>query len=367
MVKRFLILFMLFLVFGAAGLFAVDITATVPTINGIGGIDTTAIQTTLDTLVLPQAENAVAKFDTMEDMADAFGNANSYAAHGATQRGLMGYKFLTIAVGTMVGFQMPTADFSSPEDMLTDIENDGDLYFGAGFQALTVSVGLNAGFLVDGLYLSAKVGKFTVDTDEIEYDSSVFGLLANYQIVDPFSIGIVKWRGIQVGSGLIYYNTTSNMIVNVDPVVTAVDVTGSGDNVDLYLDPTLDVEVTASGLMMPIDVISGIRFLWIVNLNFGLGVDLNLFSKSEIALSADGTTYFDEAVLSTLPGYTGQTPGEVLIDGGTEGDGAKFLRPRAMLGLGFALGPLKLDIPFTYYFDGTGPGTNIGITGALTL
>ncbi len=367
MMKRFLILILLLLITGAAGLFAVDITATLPTISGFGAYDATDAQNELTNTIIPLAEDAVAKFDTMDDMADAFGNANSYAAHGATQRGLMGYKFLTIAVGTMVGFQMPTADFSSPEDMLTDIEDDGDLYFGAGFQALTVSVGLNAGFLVDGLYLSAKVGKFTVDTDEIEYDSSVFGLLANYQIVDPFSIGIVKWRGIQVGSGLIYYNTTSNMIVNVDPVVTAVDVDGVGPapNVDLYLDPTLDVEVTASGLMMPIDVISGIRFLWIVNLNFGLGVDLNLLSKSEIALKADGTTYFDEAAVTAL-GAT-QTPGTVKVSGGTEGDGAKFLRPRAMLGLGFALGPLKLDIPFTYYFDGTGPGTNIGITGALTL
>ena len=365
--KRFLILFMLFLVFGAAGLFAVDVTATLPTIS-LGALPA-SVQTEMDTTIIPLAEDAVAKFDKMDDMADAFGNANSYAAHGATQRGLMGYKFLTIAVGTMVGFQMPTADFSSPEDMLTDVENDGDLYFGAGFQALTVSVGLNAGFLVDGLYLSAKVGKFTVDTDEIEYDSSVFGLLANYQIVDPFSIGIVKWRGIQVGSGLIYYNTTSNIIVNVDPVSQATDVLNTpgdtSDDITLYLDPTLDVEVTASGLMMPIDVISGIRFLWIVNLNFGLGVDLNLLSKSEIALKADGTTYFDEAAVTAL-GAT-QTPGTVKVSGGTEGDGAKFLRPRAMLGLGFALGPLKLDIPFTYYFDGTGPGTNIGITGALTL
>ena len=71
----------------------------------------------------------------MDKAAEAFGNAASYAADGANQRGLMGYKFLTIAVGTMVGFQAPGTSLDNISDYVTQIENDGDAYFGAGLQA----------------------------------------------------------------------------------------------------------------------------------------------------------------------------------------------------------------------------------------
>ena len=74
----------------------------------------------------------------------------------------MGYKFLTIAVGTMVGFQAPGSSLDNISDYVSQIEDEGDAYFGAGLQALTLSVGLNAGFLTEGLYLSAKIGKFSM-------------------------------------------------------------------------------------------------------------------------------------------------------------------------------------------------------------
>ena len=358
-----LLLIGLILAMTGAGAFAVDVTATLPTVSG--SFDATDAQAALDATIIPLAVDALAKFDSMNDLATGFANANSYAADAATTRGLMGYKFLTVAVGTMVGFQMPNSGFDAVADSLSAIEQDGDTYFGAGFQALTVSVGLNASFLVDGLYLTGKIGKFSVETDDVSYDSFVFGLLANYQLIDPLSIGIIKWRGVQVGSGLVYYNTTADMIVNVDPVSSSVDVTGSGDYVDLFLDPTLNLQIISKGFKIPVDLITGIRLLWIANLSFGIGVDINFGGSSEIALSADGSTYFDEDELANN-GMT-QTPGSVTASGGTEGDGAEMFRLRATAGIGFGIGPIKIDVPFTYYFDGKGPGANFGITGAITL
>ena len=317
------------------------------------------------------ADNAatdLAKFDNMDQAAEAFGNASSYAADGANLRGLMGYKFLTIAVGTMVGFQAPGSSLDNISDYVSQIEDEGDAYFGAGLQALTLSVGLNAGFLTEGLYLSAKIGKFSMETDDMDYDSFNFGLLANYQIVDPFSIGVVKWRGLQVGSGLIYYNSTADMTIAVGTQSSQIDIPmiGDADDATLNLDPTLNAEITSSGLKMPIDLLTGIRLLWIANLNFGIGADLNLASKSEVALSADGRSYLsniDPAIAASVTASDGSV--KVSID---EGSGnVDFIKLRAMFGLGFALGPLKLDIPFTYYFDGTGFANNIGITGAITL
>ncbi len=361
--KRFLIILMALLFIGSAGVFAADVTATAPTLTynstPVAGIDA------LLTPLITQAETDLSKFDNMDKAAEAFGNAASYAADGANQRGLMGYKFLTIAVGTMVGFQAPGSSLDAIGDYVSQLESEGDTYFGAGLQALTLSVGLNSSFLLDGLFLSAKVGKFSVDTDDIKYDSFNFGLLANYQLVDPFSIGVIKWRGLQVGSGFIYYNSTADMTIDVPEQKSSITIVNPGD-ATLVLDPTLNAEITSSGLKMPIDILSGIRLLWIANLNFGLGADLNLASSSEIALSADGNTYITN-INPALPGTVETTPGsvKVAID---EGSGSvDFIKLRAMFGLGFALGPLKIDIPFTYYFDGTGFANNIGITGALTL
>ncbi len=360
---RKILIFGLIMLFAGSALFAVDVTATLPGFNGATLSDPTALSS-----LITQAETNLAKYDSMDDLAQGFANANSYAADAATTRGLMGYKFLTIAVGTMAGFQMPSSGFDAVGDSLTKIEEDGDTYFGAGFQALTLSVGLNAAFIKEGLYLTGKIGKFSLDTDDISYDSFVFGLLANYQVVDPFSIGAIKWRGVQVGSGLVYYNTTANMIIDVDPVSTTVDLSGApyfgSATTPLYLDPTLDAEIVSKGFKIPVDVITGVRLLWIANLSFGIGFDINFGGSSEISYSADGSTYVND---SDVPAGYSQTPGNVTIKGGTDGDGADLFRLRAMAGIGIGVGPIKIDVPFTYYFDGTGPGANIGITGAITL
>ena len=361
--KRFMLIFIALLFIGSAGVFAADVTATLPSVYYLGTpVDISAFQGTLDGLASSAAAD-LAKFDNMDKAAEAFGNAASYAADGANQRGLMGYKFLTIAVGTMVGFQAPGSSLDNIGDYVSQIEDDGDAYFGAGLQALTLSVGLNSSFLLDGLFLSAKVGKFSLETDDVDYDSFNFGILANYQLVDPFSIGVIKWRGIQVGSGFIYYNSTSNMIVDVPEQTTTIALPAPiSANADLVLDPTLNAEITSSGLKMPIDILSGIRLLWIANLNFGIGADLNLASSSEVALSADGETYFENA-----PAGVTSSSGTVKVSVDEGSGSVDFIKLRAMFGLGFALGPVKLDIPFTYYFDGTGFANNIGITGAVTF
>lgn len=316
-------------------------------------------------------EEALRKFDSMNNLARGFSNANSYASDAATTRGLMGYKFLTIAVGTMASLQMPGRFVNTFNDSLSSIAKEGDLYFGAGFHALTLSVGVNAGFLADGLYLTGKIGKFSSDIEDLKYDSFVFGLLASYQLVDPFSIGILKWRGLQAGSGIVYYESVSITTFEVESVSAPVefDPDGAGPSglieTTLYLDPTVTAKIKSSGFKIPFELITGIRVFWIANLSFGLGVDMNFAGKSEIALKADGETSLGEE-LSAIEGVT-VTPGNINVKSSTKSNGADFLRFRAMAGIGFGLGPLKIDIPVSYYFDGSGFGTNLGITGALTL
>ena len=86
--KKFLIILTLLLFTGAAGVFAADVTATLPSLPGYDAILAT-FQGDLDTLA-DDAALDLAKFDNMDKAAEAFGNAASYAADGANQRGLMG-------------------------------------------------------------------------------------------------------------------------------------------------------------------------------------------------------------------------------------------------------------------------------------
>ncbi len=359
LMKKFLIILMILLAL-PSGIFAADVSATLPGLPA-GYSYPAGAQADLD-LIAGLAELELAKFSGMDKAAEAFGNAASYAADGANQRNLMGYKFLSIAVGTMIGFQSPFSYVDNIKDFVSRMEKNGDLYFGAGLQAFSVSVGLNSDFFLDGLFISAKIGKFSVDTDDLKYDSFNFGLLARYQLVDSFSVGVVKWRGLQVGSGFIYYNSTSDMSFKVGEQVTPVTIT-PGINTNIVLDPSLNVKISSSGLKIPLDIMTGVRVLWITNLNFGLGADLNLASKSEIELSSRGETTLRGGSIDTSL----ITPGSVNITFDESSARVDFIKLKAMLGIGFSLGPVKLDIPFTYYFDGTGFASNLGITGAVTL
>ena len=365
MARKLIITISLF-IFIVSGAFAVDVTATLPSLFYEGDLIDVGDFDITD--VTAPAEENLKIFDSMNRLTQAFGNANSYAADAATTRGLMGYRFITVAAGTMIGLQFPDNDFTAIDDSLSRIEKEGDAYFGAALQGITVSVGVNAGLLVDGLYLTGKAGRFNMDTDDLTFDSSVFGLLANYQIINPRSLlGAVRWRGVQAGAGLVYYTSTSSFNVASETVEVTKEITHNGitEDATLFLDPSFKAEVTSSGFKVPLDLITGIRLLWVANLNFGVGMDLNLGSRSEVSYTADGRTYFGGDIMEV--GDVTQTPGSVTIKGGTKGDGAELMRLRAMAGFGIGVGPLKIDIPFTYYFDDEGPGVNLGITGAVTL
>ncbi len=352
------------------GAFGLEITVTAPTVagnpGGAGAAINTFINATTMPILLTQANNTLAKYGNQPKLAEGFANAGTYASHAANHRGLMGYKFLVISAGTMFGIQAPASSEAGLLNALDDLETEGDLYAGAAWQVLSAQVGLNCSFLVDGLYLSVKFGKFTIDYEELSFDSFNIGILADYQLIKPKSLfGIIKWRGIKVGSGFIMETNTTDYTLALDTI--SQDVTDIGGLVGaaatITLDPSLSLGIETSTYTIPIDIVTGIRLLWIANISVGVGADLN-FGSSEIILGANGITNI------TSPGLEGLgasfVPGSIAITGGTAGAGPKFLRPRITASLGLGVGPVKLDVPLTYYI-GTEPGLNLGVTLAVTL
>ena len=350
MKKRFVILGLVMLFVGVS-LFAVEVDLNLPTINSLGGLyDYLDRLVELDKFEI-EARNELARFDKMNDLLKAMSNASSFAADGATIRNFLGYDIFTIAIGTMGAVQNKSFDIA---DTLNNFEGDEDIFFGVNAQAITVSAGVNLGAFVEGLYVSAKVGTFSFSFQDFDISTFSCGISAQYQLVKEKSALAVAWKGVQVGAGIIYYTTDLSYKTDVS-IDSSVSLLG-GQYATLIYEPELKMEFSAKGVKIPLEIMTGVRIA-ILNLSFGLGVDVNIWSDADLTYDVGGPTY-----LEGLPtGYTTE-PGTASVKGGTLDGYADYFNFKAMAGVGLSLGPVKLDIPITYYFDTKGPGANIGVT-----
>jgi len=344
------------MLFAGVSLFALEIDISPPTINAGSSCDYADAFTDVTAKFKAEARDALVKFDSMNNLVTAMSNATSFAADGATTRNFIGYKMFSVAVGTMGALQSSSFNISDTADR---VENAEDLYFGINAQAVTVSVGVNLGLFVDGLYLTGKVGSFSYTIQDFDISMFSCGLLAQYQLIEPKKALLVSWKGLQAGAGFIYYSSDISYKTNAS-VSTSVDLDG-GESATLVYNPVLDTKFETKGIKIPIDIMTGVKIA-VLDLSFGLGVDINLWSNSDLTFKAEGKTY-----LENTPNGVDSTAGHANVRGGTTDKSADFLKFKTMTGIGVTLGPVKLDIPMTYYFGTDGPGVNIGVTGAIVF
>jgi len=337
------------IIFSGVSLFAMEVEMTLPSISGSYDSGIPAVKKLFE----EDAVAALSRFDGMNKLVTAMSNATSYAADGATTRNFMGYKMFAVAIGTMGALQTGSFDI---EDKMNKIEESQDLDFGVNAQAITVSVGANLGFLVEGLYVTGKVGSFSFNIQDFDINMFSCGLLAQYQLIDPIKTLFVTWKGLQVGTGLIYYNSKISFTTSAASISTPVSVNGS--SASLVYDPDLDSKFETKGIKIPIDVMTGVR-LAVVDFSFGLGCDINVWSNSDLTYKADGETRLEGLAITT-------TPGRAKVSGGTTGKSADAFKFKTMTGIGLSLGPVKLDVPITYYF-GEGHGANVGVTAGIAF
>lgn len=341
----------------ASSAFALDISVTLPS-----GFDTAAVNTFTE-----QANKALADFDNMPELARGFGNAGTYITDAATFRGYGSYKIFHVSVGAMVGLQLPTNSLENIAGLPAQIAADRDIYAGAMVQALVFSAGFNASFLLDGLYFSVKFGKLPLKFDNLSYDSTMGGIMVDYQVFkDRSLLGLIKWNGLRVGTGFFYYHNEGKFNFNAGEIeIGSVDFNNgsSTESVTAYVDPSFTATIVSKGFQIPINIVTGMRFLWVLNLTIGLGADFNFGGSSEISLHADSEVNFIDSSGNQIA-----TPGAVRINAGTDGN-ADWFRLRAIGGIGLSLGPVKIDIPISYYFDFDGKGLagSFGLTGTVAF
>lgn len=373
--KRLLIICFATLLIAVQPLLAATITGTAPQLQvNISGSWYPVDVSTEFNQALTDANAELAKYKDQEQLAIGFANANAYSTSVATQQGYQNYSLFAITTGVMVAAQAPTnnIDYYKSGKMEDDIKAKGDLYAGvAGSAAL--NVGINVGFLVPGLYVNAKFGKFNsawvYDNDDFSFNTFVVGAGITYSLFDEMGIGLARWRGLTVGTGLVYQTTDVSYRVKLDSKYqpfTITNVGGTGSNVtgNVVVDPTFDITLDMYTLSVPFEINTAVQLLWLFNLNLGAGIDLVTGNSDLVLKSAADATIEDIAVdgAQLQKEQYQVTPGNLTIDGQTLGKKPKLARARIMTGIGFNFGPVKIDVPIIYYLDS---GAAIGVTAGI--
>jgi hypothetical protein len=347
----------LFVILSAGSLSAVTVNVD------FGNVDlNTALKTQVETTIT----NEIAKYDNMPKLATGFGNANTYASHAATLRGYQGYDIFAIAVGSMLSVQAPNDDpmfFTELQDEL----DTGDLYAGIGGNPAVVQAGLNLGFILDGLHIAFKFGKFDYGVDssdfKVDYKSNLFGVLLNYQLINEKAIlsRILLWRGLSLESGFIYSNNIVSFYKELPTQVVP------GGTIFPYtftasVDSSMDLVLDTKTVVVPIEIYSSIRLFYVLNIGVGGGVDYVPYGSTSFKLKSAGPITVTDDADSGSSGLVG-TQGSVSIDAGTRDVAPDKYRPKGMINLGLSLGPVFIDIPATYYF--TDNGYAIGLSAGM--
>ncbi len=332
---------------------------------------------------LGMARDNLAGFAEQKELAQGFGNANAYSMNSATLQGFQNYSLFAVATGLMVGVQAPSTSVSYYSKIGDDIQKKGDLYAGLGAGFSYLNVGINAGFIHPGLYLNAKYGAMNQTFGDFKMNFSVMGLGFNYRLLDTKSlIGLVKWRGISIGSGFYMQSDKLNIHITSDSINTTapfrknvlatansapdslakgalmdrLGYTTTNPDAQVVLVPGFDMGLKVSTMTIPFDAVTAVSVLFgLINITAGAGFDLN-FGSNKVVLEGGS-----DASIASDTTKIKFTKANMVIDGSSS-NGPSFARFRVMTGAGIGLGPVKLDIPVIYY---PASGMAIGLTAAI--
>ena len=300
---------------------------------------------------IAETRNTLSKYKDQKDLTFGFQNSGIYASQVATQNGYQGYDLFAVTVGTMYGVQLPSAQPGEMMSAFDDLKKKGDIYAGAAWQLWALQVGINSDFLLDGLYLGLKFGYTDISYDKYAFKTVVAGALANYQLIkaEDLGLGMILWRGISVGSGLVYEKNDTSYDLKLTKINQ--DITATDGQV--IIDPSIRLGVNSYAVSIPVEISTAVRILYFLNLSAGLGLDLYAGSSS---INIDG---LGDTTVTGTPGASIQEQGKVFVNGGTDGDKPAYGRGRVMLGLGLGAGPVFIDVPLTYYLTS---GFNVGVS-----
>lgn len=344
--KKFLIVVLLIAI-AIGNVFAIDVTFGDVPASWAGALDDNIKQQIID-----KVNDEYGKYEKGDKVGKAMSNANALAATGGYMHSANGYDVLSVAVSATVAGA--ASSLSDIKDFVDDFKDDGDLYMGFGGQIINAAVGFNVGKLFKwdhALYLTLKGGVAKFSYKDFDLNAYNLGFMVNYQLIEDKALGkghLLKWRGINVGAGYTYYS--SKVEWSVDKL----------DSIDINVGPgftynaDLDVEAESNRHIIPVEITTGVK-LTILELFGGIGADFMFGGKSEITADSDAKV--------TLNGNNDPTNSKMHFE--ADGDKDNF-KMKFMVGLGFSLGPVHIEIPYTQYFDDK-INASVGVIGGVAF
>ncbi len=318
------------------------------------GSNDTALQNALD-ITVASANTQLALFKNQTELAKGFADANAFSSHSATLQGFQNYDLFAVGIGYMAGIQMPSADPNYYKNSIVeeDIRRNGDISAGMSAGASLIA-GIHARFLIPSLYLSVQVGKLDFGDAEKTYrfQNTIYGFGINYGLFMPRSIllGFMKWRGISLGTGLIYQHNEVNFEMELPPITQPV-----AGSISLTLDPTVNFGLDITTYTIPLEAVTSFQLLWILNISAGIGADI-IFGSSDIIITSAGNV--------SVTGTTLTQNGIVAVDGSTRDVSPSAFRPKLMAGIGINILLVKIEMPVVYYQQ---TGAAIGLTASIVF
>jgi hypothetical protein len=356
------------LVLTVGGVFGIEITGTAPQASGTAAAAQSEINKAFNTALADLNKEIKDIDDTPEQFIGAFANSSVFSSTSVSQRGYGGYNLVAFTLGPMVGFQVPyelgeIVDIvNDPETILDELQRVGDLGLGFNVQAINGQFMMNTGFLLKGLYLGVKFGYFNLSLPDLggtvglNLNNFNVGLMANYQLIKEKSlVGVVKWRGLTLGSGIIYQQSNIDVSLALDDIQAAsVSIPGGGSAKVVISDPKAVLGFHTNTVTIPLEASTALRLLFVLNLSLGVGADL-AFGESSLEMDAAGDVKLEGVA---------HTPGTLSASGGG-GVAPSVINPKLTAGVGLNLGPVILDIPVTWYFAQKGYSIGVSVGAVL--
>jgi len=327
-----------------------------------------------------------------DSLLKGFGTSAVFASHGATMWSYADYKFLSISIGSIFGIKLPTNSIDTFMTGLSDGQMDFNqllsdtMTFGISPQFFNIHVGIypRAKFEImsENLFFGLRIGYFGLPKlsipgigtkTHLDFSSFTIGITANYQFVKTYELanGLVKWRGVNFGSGIIFQTTKLDLSIPFDiniPVPSYNGIPGQilGQTNDplqglqLKLDPKATFNVGINTITIPIEATTAIKLL-IFNIPFGIGFDIG-FGSSQLSVGAEAGVSIDGDKNSML---TEDKAGSLSVSINNNKISPEFFNFKIMTGFGFTINDVfVIDTPITFYLP---DGFSIGFTMGLRL
>ena len=309
--------------------------------------------------ITQKVQDKYGKYEKGDELGRAFSNANALAADSGYMHTANGYKWITVAVSTNEGVALDGISYTKFNDeFIDDFKEDGDGYMGAGVQMVNAALGFNIGHMLGwdhGLYLTLKAGMTKFKYEDFKFDGYNMGFMVNYQLLEAKGLGkghLLKWRGLNVGAGFTYFNSTTKFTIDKLDTIDIDNAGGSGYN--FKFDADLNVKSEMSRYIIPVEVSTGVK-LTVLEIFGGIGADFMFGGKSDFSMTSDGKV--------SLEGFDNTADSSLKMKADGKPDSVKF---KFNVGIGLSLGPVRLEIPYTQYFDEKYTGS-IGVIGGVAF